>query len=213
MAQLIVLHGYTMNAAVMREGLAGLAERLEREIELVFVDAPHTCSAAAVDHFYSSWKAPRLVPPHLTWWDSTEDGREYRGWEETRERMHAAMAGSQVVGLLGFSQGAILSCAITALAEQGEMPQVRFAILVAGRTPRAEVLQPALARPLRTPSLHVWGANDAMAAASPELSGRFDPATREVVVWDGGHRVPTRGTGADEIVRFVQKRREELAGA
>src|SRR5262245_54036944 len=116
MPKLIVLHGYTMNAAVMREHLGGLVELLEREIELVFIDAPHTVSAAAVDRLYSIWKAPRLAPPHLTWWESTEDGREYSGWEETREKLRAVMTGSEV-GFLGFSQGAILATAIAALAE------------------------------------------------------------------------------------------------
>jgi predicted esterase len=178
MPKLIVLHGYTMNAAVMREHLGGLVELLESETELIFVDAPHTCSEAMVDRLYSIWKMPRLAPPHLTWWEATEDGREYQGWEETRERIRAAMADGDV-GFLGFSQGAILSTATVALAEHGELPPVRFAILVAGRTPRSDVLQPFLTRPLRTPSLHIWGAADTMATnLSEELSSRFDTTTR-----------------------------------
>jgi pimeloyl-ACP methyl ester carboxylesterase len=205
MAKLIVLHGYTMNAAAMRAHLGGLVPLLEREFDLVFVDAPHACSEAGVDRLYSMWKTPRLPPPHLMWWESTADGREYRGWEETRELIRAAMAGGDV-GFLGFSQGAILSAAVAALAEHGQMPPVRFAILVAGRPPRADVFEPVLTRPLRTPSLHVWGAADTMATGiSEELSQRFDPTAREVVVWDGDHRVPTSGEGADAILRFVRK--------
>src|SRR5689334_15484568 len=100
MAKLIVLHGYTMNASVMREHLGGLVNELAREIELVFVDAPHTCSEASVDRLYSFWDAPRLAPPHLSWWESTDDGREYLGWEETRERIRTEMAGGEV-GFLG----------------------------------------------------------------------------------------------------------------
>jgi pimeloyl-ACP methyl ester carboxylesterase len=204
MRKLIVLHGYTMNGPVMREHLGELAAVLERETELVFVDAPHTCSEASVTRLYAMWKA-RLAPPHLAWWESTDDGREYRGWEDTREKIRAAMAGGDV-GFLGFSQGAILSTAIAALAEHGEMPHVRFAVLVAGRTPRADVFQPFLTRPLRTPSLHVWGAADTLApGVSEELTGRFDERTREVVVWNGDHRVPTRGEGADAILRFIRK--------
>src|SRR5687767_4003428 len=93
MTKLIVLHGYSMNAAVMRERLGELGPLLEREVELVFVDAPHTCSDAAVESLYSVWKAPRLAPPHLAWWEATDDGREYRGWEETRDRIREAMGG------------------------------------------------------------------------------------------------------------------------
>jgi len=208
MHKLIILHGHTMNAAVMREHLGALVPLLERELELDFIDAPHVCSEASVDRLYSVWKTPRLAPPYLMWWDSTDDGREYRGWEQTCERLRAAMTGNEV-GILGLSQGAILGCAVAALSEHGELPPIRFAILVAGRTPRADVLQPFLKGTLRTPSLHLRGRADSMVpiATSEELAGRFDQATREFVVWDGGHRVPTSGEGADAIVRFVRKHR------
>jgi hypothetical protein len=203
--KLIVLHGHTMNAAVMRAHLGDLVDVLERELDIVFAEAPHTCTEAAVDSLYAIWKAPRLAPPHRTWWVSTEDGREYRGWEETHERIRDAVAGEEVA-FLGFSQGAILSTAIAALGERGEMPRVRFAILVAGRAPRSDLLQPFLTSPLRTPSLHIWRTADTMAMQmSEELTARFDPATREVVVWGGDHRVPTRGEGAEAIVRLVRK--------
>lgn len=208
----LVLHGYTMNAAAMREHLGELGPLLARETELVFMDAPHTCSEAAVARLSSFWKVAPSPPPHRAWWESSDDGREYRGWEETRERMTSAIAGAGgEVGLLGFSQGAILAAAIAALSESGEMPPVRFAVLVAGRTPRADVLRPLLTHPLRTPSLHVWGAADAMARdTAQELANHFEPTAREVTVWNGGHRVPTRGEGADAILRFVRRHRADL---
>lgn len=208
MTTLLVLHGYSMNAAVMREGLGEHTEQLQREVEVVFVEAPHACSDASVARLYALWKTPRLAPPYLMWWDSSEDGREYRGWEESRERIRTAM-GDGNVALLGFSQGAILTAAVAALAEHGEMPPVRFAILVAGRTPRADVIQPFLTKPLRTPSLHVWGTEDTLATAaiSEKLSTHFDPATREIAAWAGSHRVPTRGEGAEAILGFVKKHR------
>jgi len=208
MPKLIVLHGHTMNAAVMRQHLGSLAPLLEREIELVFLDAPHTCDEAQVDRVYSVWKIPRMAPPYLMWWDSSDDGREYRGWDETRERLRAAMTGGDV-GLLGLSQGAILSCAVAALSEHGELPPLRFAILVAGRTPRADVLQPFLKGTLRTPSLHIRGRADSMVpvTTSEELADHFDEATRETVTWEGGHRVPTSGEGAEAILEFVRKHR------
>src|SRR5262245_4860929 len=83
MASLLVLHGYTMNGAVMREHLGALASRLSTHVDLVFPDAPHLCSEATVARLYALSKARRLQGPHRTWWDATDDGREYRGWEET----------------------------------------------------------------------------------------------------------------------------------
>jgi pimeloyl-ACP methyl ester carboxylesterase len=205
MTKLIVLHGYTMNAAVMRRHMGGLVERLEHEVELEFIDAPHPCSEDTVNWLYSIWKTARLAPPHYKWFESVDDGREYQGWEQTRERVQNAMAGGNV-GFLGFSQGAIVSTALAALAEHGQAPPVQSVILIAGRAPRSEILKPLLQKPLRTPSLHVWGTADTMAATTAEeLSTRFDPKTREVVVWNGDHRVPTRGEAADAIVEFVKK--------
>ncbi len=46
--KLIVLHGHTMNAAVMREHLGGLADVLEREVDLVFAEAPARRSSRAL---------------------------------------------------------------------------------------------------------------------------------------------------------------------
>ncbi|HTM46752.1 MAG TPA: hypothetical protein VL137_17475 [Polyangiaceae bacterium] len=207
MTKLIVLHGYTMNAEVMRRHMGGLVERLEREVELEFIDAPHACSEETVNWLYSIWKAPRLSPPHFKWFESMEEGRIYEGWEQTRERVQGAMAGGNVA-FLGFSQGAIVSTAFAALAEAQQVPPVQSVILIAGRAPRSEILKPLLTKPLRTPSLHIWGSADTMAAtAAEELATRFDPQTRQVVVWNGDHRVPTRGEAADAIVEFVSKQR------
>lgn len=75
------------------------------------------------------------------------------------------------VGLVGFSQGAVLAAAIAGLAEHGEMPSFAFAILVAGRTPRAQVLKKLFTKPLRTPSLHVWGSADRLMGDTPAIIG------------------------------------------
>jgi hypothetical protein len=80
---------------------------------------------------------------------------------------------------------------------------LRFALMIAGRVPRAIALEPYFVQPVRVPSLHVWGDRDGMAAVSPELVGHFDESTREVARWAGGHRVPVDGAAADAIVSFV----------
>jgi dihydrofolate reductase len=142
--------------------------------------------------------------PHLAWWDSTDDGRLYRGWEDSLELLRRLAERDSPVGLLGFSQGAIVAAALTALAESGAFPALRFAVLVAGRKPRAELLQPLFTRPLLTPSLHVWGERDAFGQTeSAKLVTHFDASRREVASWPGPHLVPTHGPGADAIVDFI----------
>jgi predicted esterase len=201
---LIVLHGYTMNGETMRGHMHALASQFPDDVNVVYASAPLTCSDGAVDRFYGGSTLKRLPPPYLTWWDSTDDGTEYRGWEAARDRVRQLMGEQGPIGVLGFSQGAILASAVAAWSERGDLPPLRFAILVAGRVPRATALQPLFERPIRVPSLHVFGQRDGMADGSRELMTRFDESTREVATWDGTHRVPIDGPGADAIVGMVR---------
>jgi predicted esterase len=204
---LIALHGYTLNGEAMRAQLGPLHGALAAHVDVMCPDAPHPCDAASVDRLYAAWRMPRAALPHLTWWDSTDDGRVYRGWEATRDLVHDLVATHGPAGLLGFSQGAMLAATVAAAAARGEMPGVRFVVVVAGRTPRAEALQPLFDRPIAVPSLHVWGDSDALTGPfCPELVERFDPATREVARWNGAHVIPTSGPAADAVVDFVRRR-------
>jgi predicted esterase len=202
---LLVLHGYTMNGETMRRHMAALAAQFPSALRVVYASAPHPCSAEAVERFYGASSLNRPAPPYLAWWDATDDGTEYRGWEATRDELRALVADEGPVGVLGFSQGAILGAFLAAAAQHGQFPPLQFAVLIAGRTPRATAFQPLFDRTLSLPSLHVWGERDGMAEGSRELTGHFDASTSEVVTWDGTHRVPAAGPGASAIVRFVER--------
>jgi pimeloyl-ACP methyl ester carboxylesterase len=197
------LHGQTMNGAEMRRQLEPVEQALPN-VTLVAPDAPHRCPDETVDRLYSFWNAPRHAPPHLMWWDASEDGRAYRGWEATRDQMRSLLEDGPV-GIIGLSQGAILAAALATMAGHAEMPPIEFVILVAGRPPRADVLQPFLERPIAVRSLHVWGDDDPLAQGTPAvLVERFAPATREILTWSGGHSVPTTREGIDAIVDFIR---------
>jgi pimeloyl-ACP methyl ester carboxylesterase len=202
---LLALHGFTQNGSGFRAALDGLAGRLPRDVELVCLDAPHSCSEGAVERLRSARGLEAPPPPWLSWWDATDDGTVYHGLEETLAVIRAALERHPNAGILGFSQGAILGAAIAALAERGDLPAIAYAILVAGRVPRATALTPAFTTLIDVPSLHVWGTEDSFAVAeAPVLVERFAPAVRQTVVWKGPHTVPTRGPAADRIVEFVE---------
>jgi pimeloyl-ACP methyl ester carboxylesterase len=201
---LLVLHGFTQNGARLRGDLAELTARLSAPESVLFPDAPHDCSEASVARLYAAWGVPRQAPPYRCWWDASDDGRVYRGWEESRAAIARLLDAHGPAGILGFSQGAMAAAAIAALASNGELAGVKFVILVAGRTPRADVLQPLFEAPIRVPSLHVWGERDSLAAGAA-LAERFDPASRETLVWPGPHTVPVRGPAADGIVAFARR--------
>jgi predicted esterase len=206
---LIALHGYSLNGARMRAQMGELVGALAPQVELVFPDGPHVCDPRSVDRLYEAWKVPRFPPPHLSWWDSSDDGKVYRGWERTEETAQSWALGASGVGLLGFSQGAMLAASLAALSSAGAFPPIRFAVLVAGRKPRALALQPLFENPIRVPSLHVIGEADRLTGPhAAALVEHFDVATREVHRWHGPHMIPTRGPAATAIVDFIRRHAE-----
>jgi predicted esterase len=202
--KLVALHGMSMNGAVMGARV-GFLRRALPALEIVAPDGPHECPGEMVDRLYAVWDAPRQDPPHRMWWNASDDGREYRGWEATCDLMKSVLAEGPV-GLIGFSQGAILATAIAAMAAKGQMPAIEFAILIAGRSPRADAVQPFLEQPIALPSLHVWGDNDKLVGeSSRELVELFAPPQREVVTWPGPHSIPKSGQASDAIVAFLTR--------
>ncbi len=201
---LLALHGFTMNGEAMRDALGPLTKALEPKVRVVCLNAPHTCSAATVERMYRGASQASLSPPHLCWWNASDDGLDYRGWPDTRDLVSEALDRYTPASVLGFSQGGTLAAAVAALSRIGELPSIHAAVLIAGRKPRAAQLQAAFTEPVAVPSLHVWGERDTLTGKySEELVECFAPDDREVVRWPGGHVVPTSGSAFDAIVRFV----------
>jgi pimeloyl-ACP methyl ester carboxylesterase len=201
---LLSLHGFTMNGPSLRRHLGELQARLAAHVDLVFPDAPHTASEASVAGLLTRMGGTRAPPPPLQWWNASDDGREYQGWQATRESLRQEVLRHPAAGLLGFSQGAAVAAALAALACRGAFPAVRFVVLVAGFAPRSAELLPLFDEPLTIPSLHIWGEDDALAKYGPGLAAKFSTLTRRIVTWKGPHAVPARGEAADAIVEFVR---------
>jgi predicted esterase len=202
---LVCLHGFTQNGAQLAGQLAAISVRLPNDVELLCPDAPHDCAPASVRRLAEMFRMEPPPPPHRCWWDASDDGSEYRGWEVSREQLRALCDRPGRVGLLGFSQGAIAATALAALHEHAQFPQLDFAILIAGRVPRAKVFASRLQAPLQLPSLHIWGERDVGAAqAAPSLVEAFSAESRQTATWPGPHTIPQRGAAADAIVEWIK---------
>ncbi len=201
--KLVLLHGYTQNGRALRADLAPLLDRLEG-FEVLSPDAPFACDPAALARLGGALAVDPARAPHLTWWRATDDGAAYHGWETARAELARLLEGGGPAGVLGFSQGAMLAACAAAWSARGELPPLDFAVMVAGRVPRATDLRPLFESPVPVRSLHVWGARDPMAGLSPELADRFVGAER--LPWEGPHVVPTRGAAAEVLVGFLRAR-------
>jgi pimeloyl-ACP methyl ester carboxylesterase len=212
---LLGLHGFTMNGASLRGMLGTLEPQLAEHVDLRFPDAPHAASEASVANLLRRMGGSPSPPPNLEWWNSSDDGRQYQGWAETRAQLSAELQQRPAVGLLGFSQGAAVAAALSAVAQRGSLPSLGFVVLVGGFPPRAAELLPFFEEPLTTPSLHVWGEADPLAKHAALLVTRFSAPSRQVVTWPGPHSIPTRGEAADAIVEFVRRhaRNEPISSA
>jgi pimeloyl-ACP methyl ester carboxylesterase len=202
---LLLLHGFSLNAEVMRRQMGPLASRLEKSFKLIFVDAPHTCPPAQVARLQRRWNISRPTPPHLKWWDASDDGEDYEGWETSRERLSSLLEEHEPAGIVGFSQGAIATAALSALATHGQAVAPTFVVLIAGAKPRAKELQPIFDRPIPIPSLHVVGEHDVLMRRSAQrLQQCYQERTRRLCAFDGGHQVPSEGPASDTIVEFAR---------
>ncbi len=204
--RLIGLHGFTMNGAGLRHLLSEFEPELARDCELVCPDAPHTAAEASVQGITELMGGFRAKPPNLEWWNASEDGRVYRGWDESLECIRSAAEGQQSLGLLGFSQGAAVAAAVAALASRGEFPALCFVVLIAGFAPRSDALAPLFEPPVDVPSLHIWGEADPFARHAPRLLEKFAPTSREQWVWPGRHTIPSTPQARQVLLDFMQRR-------
>jgi len=213
-----------MNGAGLRHMMEELEPRLSDLLDLQYPDAPHVASEASVAGIAALMGGFRPKPPNRQWWNASDDGLTYHGWEQTRDDLRATAqrlvsaqrsvtAERQLdtaqpqhgLALLGFSQGAAVAAALAALSRRGDLPPLRFVVLVAGFAPRAHDIEPLFDAPLEIPSLHVWGDADPFAKHGPRLLERFSPNTRQVLNWAGRHTIPTCGAAAETIAEFMRR--------
>jgi Serine hydrolase (FSH1) len=110
-------------------------------------------------------------------------------------------------GVLGFSQGAMLTGILCALQQSGELGfRFNFALLCGGFPPRdGDLFSRLSAQPLTTTSLHVLGSADKLVTPdkSELLLDRF--ANAQVYRHNGGHYLPSRRDDVAVYRRFLDQ--------
>ncbi|KAL2261279.1 hypothetical protein VTK26DRAFT_4483 [Humicola hyalothermophila] len=235
--RLICLHGFGTNAAIMRIQCRALAAALSPHFRLLFPDAPFPSPPGpGVEPVFSAWAPFRSWVPVPAGAARARIGE--RGEVElpaTAEGIDAAIraaveederrngATGEVVGVLGFSQGARVAGSLL-LREQrwrkgsvggageeegrGRRPRYRFAVLMAGRGPFLDLVgdieRHVQDAALRLPTLHVHGLRDQWLEDHRALvKGACEKGTAAVVEWDGDHRLPSKAQDVAAVVKEI----------
>lgn len=240
MPAVLVIHGITMSGPSMLRLLGPIADALRLQgLELVapnagvrlgddamkgllgWLDKTYAARGQQATDFFNPdvfWEAEGSGA-HYDWFaSSTVNGqRIYAGLEPGLANIREAIAGKEIVGVVGFSQGCAMAGLVAGLAKAGHLPfgdSLRFAVLLSGFKPEFD--EPAFDPspwPVRDlPALFAWGREDPVfpdEATIRKLAAEFtDPEVH--IIDDLSHTVPQGAAWTERIAAFV---RAQLGGA
>ncbi|XP_073335494.1 esterase OVCA2 [Pagrus major] len=218
--RVLCIHGYRQTGSSFREKTGALRKLLKKQVELVYMSAPHSvqqASSEAPDKENGSGPGPGGDEDQRGWWFSDVQARSFSAQQQCEESLgidESLMAVREAVkvqgpfdGILGFSQGAAFVAMLCSLQEQKLEPEFnfRFAILVAGFRSACKEHQTFYSTPLLIPSLHVFGLEDRVIPdnMSRELLPSFqDP---QLLTHPGGHFVPAASAHRQTYQEFLNK--------
>ncbi|CAI9116196.1 OLC1v1017285C3 [Oldenlandia corymbosa var. corymbosa] len=158
--RILCLHGFRTSGEIMRKQLTTKwPESVLEKLDLVYVDAPFPCTGKSeVEGIFD--------PPYYEWFQFNKEFTDYENFDECLAFVEDYMIQhGPFDGLLGFSQGAILSAALPGLQEQGvaltKVPKIKFLIIIGGAKFRKQsVCEKAYASQIQCPSVHFLGTPD-----------------------------------------------------
>ena len=210
--RVLLLHGFRQNATVIRSALKPLISKMKpHSIEFIVLNSPMVYRPGTTPFGDSEVTHPTWSQPaeHLRcWWNATDDGKEYIGWEASVrfiERAWIEKGGWD--GVVAFSQGATLVSLLLAMPQMS-CSRIRFAVLIAGSPSRAIVHQQFFEKKISgVKTLNIYGKQDhhlgtpeQMKERTLKLAACFEEA--EVYEHGGGHFTP-KWWPWDVIVDFI----------
>lgn len=200
--RILCLHGYNGSGTALRTQIGHLLPILSYYGECVFVDAP---SLSEGDH---------------GWWHARDYGDrvDYDGWGRTRAALvRIFYEQGPFDGVLGFSQGAILTSILCGLRHPaGQVPtpehpyMFSFAIMIGGFQARDSYLSTLYDRRglYKLPSLHVFGTADTIVSETDSMKlARIFEGPR-IIIHGGGHVVPNFWKFKETLGYFVKEQYE-----
>ncbi|KAF3445981.1 hypothetical protein FNV43_RR11159 [Rhamnella rubrinervis] len=185
--RVLCLHGFRTSGEILKKQVEKWPESVIKTMDLVYPDGPFPALGKSdVEGIFD--------PPYYEWFQFNKEFTEYTNFDECLQYIEDFMVeNGPFDGLLGFSQGAILSGGLPGLQAKGvaltKVPKIKFLIIIGGAKFRApEVADNAYASPVECPSLHFLGETDFLKPYGLELlKNCVDPL---VINHPKGHTVP-----------------------
>ncbi|XP_057973383.1 uncharacterized protein LOC131161563 [Malania oleifera] len=204
----LCLHGFRTSAGILKAQLSKWPESVLSHVDLVFVDAPFPAQGKSdVEGIFD--------PPYYEWFQFNKEFTEYTNFEESLAYIEDCMIKhGPIDGLLGFSQGAILSAALPGLQTKGmaltKVPKIKFLIIIGGAMFRSSsVAEKAYSSPIRCLSVHFLGETDFLKQYGIKLLDSFEEPL--VINHPKGHTVPRLDEKALQVMLgFIEKMQKTL---
>lgn len=209
--RILCLHGWCSNAGHLEGSLKSLQNRIAdatTPIELHFLQAPISMpipDAARKKAFELGRSFDQIQ--RCTWWDASDDGKEYRGWRDSVTYIQNFMESSGPYhGILGFSQGAAMTAILCASLPKVEKCELKFAIMIGGFPPRDTDIQALMKEShalQQIPSLHAIGETDEI--VKPKISRLLAQSfhSPSILIHPGGHDIPLTRDYGDDFIDFI----------
>ncbi|EGX89766.1 citrinin biosynthesis oxydoreductase CtnB [Cordyceps militaris CM01] len=217
----LCLHGRGANAEIFEIQSMPLVRHLERRFECLFVDAPNECDAG-----------PNILPifedeaPFYSWLgsgSSPKNASHYEAIEESIRLLNDLESSTpNIVGILGFSQGAAVGLGLLLRDQRRRimgLPCVGYEFGVFAGEVRLPVLldyvdsgasTPSIdtdySRPilgLTTPTLHATGRLDHLAANGRKLTKSEIGTNATFLAYEGGHEMPRNAKDTQFVSQWI----------
>ncbi|KAM1777526.1 hypothetical protein ACFX11_044186 [Malus domestica] len=205
----LCLHGFRTNGEIMRKQVGKWPESVLENFDMVYLDAPFPAQGKSeVEGIFD--------PPYYEWFQFNKEFSEYTNFDKCLEYIEDYMVKQGPFdGLVGFSQGAVISAGLPGLQAKGvaltKVPKIKFLIIIGG----AKFKSPAVAEdayysPIQCPSLHFLGEMDFLKPYGLELLEHCADAS--VIHHPKGHTVPRLDEkGLETMMSFIDNIQKILA--
>lgn len=199
----LCLHGHGSSAAIFRTYFDKWPESVTNKIDLVFINGPFPIGN------------PTPGDEHFEWFALDKVNTEHDNFEEGISYIENRMIElGPFDGVLGFSEGAVITGSLPGMQEQGvclkKVGKIEHVVIISGAKlggklfPLPKLAEAAYTSPIDIPSLHIFGENDIARPNAPELVEAYvDPL---VIYHHGGHEVPKLDEQGLEIMFEFLKR-------